>query len=61
MPKDATASRQRDTRSSRPGCPSVREQPLPKAAFPTSKEIGELGRFADRVASGKVKLKYIKL
>jgi hypothetical protein len=45
----------------RPSRSAQRDQPLPSSAFPTADEMGELGRFADRVASGKVKLKYIKL
>jgi hypothetical protein len=34
---------------------------LPSTAFPTAEEMEDLGRFADRVAEGKERLKYIKL
>lgn len=61
MSKSVTAPRRQPARASRAVRSALRDQPLPKAAFPTLKEIEELGRFGDRVASGKVKLKYIKL
>jgi hypothetical protein len=34
---------------------------LPSNAFPTAQEMDELGRFADRVAKGEERLKYVKL
>jgi hypothetical protein len=60
MQKKATkvSSEPRRRRSARS---RLRDQPLPSSAFPTVDEMGELGRFADRVALGKVKLKYVKL
>jgi hypothetical protein len=52
------------------GSPRVRAKRLPREpvdhalptnAFPTAQEMDELGRFADRVAKGEERLKYIKL
>jgi hypothetical protein len=37
------------------------DDPIPASAMPTAEEIDELGRFADRVAQGRERLKYIKL
>ncbi len=34
---------------------------FPANALPTAEEMDELGRFADRVAQGRERLKYIKL
>jgi hypothetical protein len=34
---------------------------IPAKALPTAREMDELGRFADRVAEGKERLKYMKI
>jgi hypothetical protein len=54
-------ARKRPSSRRRASKPPTRDDALPPRAYPTSREIEELGRFADRVADGIEPLTYVKL